>query len=314
VALNSFAVAQPRARVVLRAFTSALFISVVNLAGLAPASAQEGAATAASGLREDALKSWKRGDYEGAEKKYRTLIERGGLRPKDVVDAYVHLGASRAMLGKKPEAIKAFRAAGILDFEFKVPPEATERVIQLAEGARKDVAAIGPIDFRAELPEKIKAGEPINVLVTLDEAHIPIGTKIAMKVKDTVSGKEYAEDAKVGPTVPLEIPGSFVLANSNLKLQVSVLDRFENRVAMVEKTYSMASGGAALPDKPADKVEKDPKENKEEKKSSGGFFSTPWPWLIGGILLAGAATVSYFLWLKPPSTVRFGAPTVSAGE
>jgi hypothetical protein len=258
-------------------------------------------------LRDEALKVWKRGDYEGAEKKYKTLIERGGLRPKEVVDAYVHLGAARGMIGKKPEATKAFRAAAILDAAFKVPSESSDKVFQMAEAARKDVEEIGPIDFRAELPEKIRPGEPINVLVTLDEAHVPIGTKISLKIKDTTTGKEHSEDAKVGPTVPLEIPGSFVLPSSVLKLQVSVLDRFENRVALIEKTYSMSANGSASNDHPktsGDEVS-DPNKDKDTKKG-GSFWTTPWPWVIGGVLLAAAGTSAYFLWLRPTNNFTIG--------
>jgi hypothetical protein len=46
-------------------------------------------------------------------------------------------------------------------------------------------------------------------------------------------------------------------------------------------------------------------------RKGGGFWSSPWPYVIGGVALAGAGTAVYF-GTRPSEQVAVGAPTVRA--
>lgn len=253
--------------------------------------------------------AWSKKDYQEAERLARRSIEDGNLSPREVVDSYVYLGSARAMQSKKAPAIAAFRAAGALDADFLLPADAGPKAVDFANTARSDVASLGSISFTAKVPKHLEPHTTFVVKATLDAAHLSLAKKMEMLARDGTSGKEHQEEApQPAENTEYTIPLDLTLPGSVIKVRIDVLDRFRNRLASVEETIEVGGktteAGAAKPTSLDRLKEKD-------RKKKGGFWSSPWPYIVGGsLLLAAGAASAYYFWLRPADQITVGAPRV----
>jgi hypothetical protein len=290
----------------------------MSLAGAALA-----ADTSAGGpaLRQ-ARAQWDRGSLEQAELLYREALEKGGLAPSEVLEGYVRLGSIRAALKKKDQAFAAFRAASILDATFTVPTEAQALGLQLADKAKRDTAKIGSIQLAIQVPKETAAAKSFKVTATLDKGHLPIVSKIGVTAKDGTTGKEISLDAKPDESVEFEIGSDITLPGASILIHVDALDGHANRLASAEdrvrvpdsgagvapavatnntQSSTTSSGTTTTTTKQADTV--------APIRHGGGFWSSPWPYVIGGIAVAGIGT-SIFFATRPAENIAVGAPAV----
>jgi hypothetical protein len=286
---------------------------------LALASTAVDASAADSAPGAPALKqargAWERGQLDTAEPLYREALERGGLAPAEVLEGYVRLGSIRAVRGKKDSAVAAFRAASILDSDFTVPREAGSKGATLAEKAKKDTAKIGTIQLAMDAPKETSAGKAFKVTATLDKAHLPIVNRIGVLARDGTTGKEITLDAKPDESVEFEVGSEITLPGASIVVRVDALDAHQNRLASAE-------GRVRVPDPGAEKAVAGAKAGGGAKAAAGGdtgkpaggdpgvrrggtFWSSPWPYVIGGIALAGAGTAVY-LGTRPSPSVSVG--------
>jgi hypothetical protein len=272
---------------------------------------------------ERARAAWEKGDFDVAEPLYREAIETGGLAPADVLEAYVHLGASRAVLGKKPGALSAFKTAALIDPHFVVPPEAGKRAVLAATRARAQVARIGKLSLQADIPSELSTGESAQIDATFDAGHSGFAAKIALFVRDPLSGKTYGDTQDATTSVHFKVPSSFALPSATLLLRVDALDEHQNRLASVEgksrvraalpapavALFGAAGGaGAGALVSPNLLATGGPKDSGKETKK-GGFWSTAWPYVIGGAALAAGGAAIYFA-TRSTDDVNVGAVRV----
>lgn len=279
----------------------------------------ESAAPGAAALRQ-ARAAWERGSFVTAEPLYREAIEKGGLAPDELLEGYVRLGAMRASAGKKDQAVAAFRAAAILDSGFSVPTEAGPKGAALAAQAKKDTERFGSIKLTLDAPREAPAGKPVKVTAHLDAAHLKIVARVAVLARDGTTGKEYTREAKPEDAVDFDIPSELTLPNASVVVRVDALDRNQNRLASAEDrvrvtgelapvasagggTGGAASGSSASVGGGAG-GEKPPGADEPPRKG-GSFWSSPWPYIIGGVALAGAGAAVYF-GTRPLETVPVG--------
>jgi hypothetical protein len=305
----------------MRAFPRAVAVACFVLATTAaPAHASEPAAGGPA-LRQ-ARAAWDKGALDTAEPLYREALEKGGLAPADVVEGYVRLGAIRASHGKKDAAIAAFRAASILDSSFAVPSEAGPKGPAYAAQAKKDTAKIGSIQLSMKAPKEASSGKPFTVTASLDGAHVPIVAKIGLVARDGTSGKEATAEAKPGDFVELEVPADVTMPSASILVRVDALDRNGNRLASAEERVRVpdhevargaaaAGGGGNKAKEAAGASSSSSGGGGDSARKGGGFWSSPWPYLIGGAALAGAGTAVYF-GTRPLDQVSVGAPAVRA--
>lgn len=255
--------------------------------------------------------AWAKKDYLEAERLARRSIEDGKLSPREVVDSYVYLGSSRAMLAKKAPSIAAFRAAGALDADFLLPADAGPKAVDYANSARADVASIGSISFTAKIPKHIEPHTTLTLKATLDAAHLSLAKKMEMLARDGTSGKEHLDEASAPAEVTEYIvPLELTLPGSVIKIRIDVLDRFRNRLASVEETIEVGGKHASGASTASTSLYSDPQ---KDRKKKGGFWSSPWPYIVGGsLLLAAGGASAYYFWLRPPDQVSVGAPRVSS--
>jgi hypothetical protein len=268
----------------------------------------------APALRQ-ARAAWESGKLDTAESLYREALEKGGLGPNEVLEGYVRLGSVRAAHNKKDQAVAAFRAASILDASFAVPPEAGPKGHRFADQAKKDTQKIGTIQLSIAVPKEAAAGKPFKITATLDRAHVPIVSRIGLLAKDGTTGKETTLEAKTEENVDFEIPGDIALPNASILVRVDALDSHANRLASAEERVRIpesqekpvavvtgpsnssppASGGTGTTYRDGD----------TNVRKGGTFWSTPWPYVIGSVALAGAGAAVYF-GTRPPDDVSVG--------
>ena len=281
------------------------------------------AETAAGGpaLRQ-ARAAWDRGSLETAEPLYREALEKGGLAPAEVLEGYVRLGSIRAALGRKDSAVAAFRAASILDSSFTVPSEAGRKGAALAEKAKRDTAKIGSIQLAVQVPKEAQAGKPFKITATLDKAHLPIVTRIGVLAKDGTTGKEMTLDAKPEESVELEIDSDITLPGASILVHVDALDAHQNRLASAEErvhvpdkedkpAVAAAAGGKSSSGAMSTSFGNKPSGGDPGVRRGGAFWSSPWPYVIGGIALAGAGAAVFF-GTRPVENVSVGPVGVRA--
>ncbi len=252
--------------------------------------------------------AWERGEADIAEASYREAIEQGGLAPDEVREGYIRLGAARAVLGRKDQSINAFRAAAVLDSEFAVPAEAGKKAAQYAAQAKKDVAKIGALSFAAQFPDKVESQTPFKVKVQLDAAHVGVVKGIVITAKDGSGGKDYSKREAPKETLELEVPSSIAIAGSTVAVRVDAIDGRNNRLASADgrvQVIGEAAPAAALAEVPK-KADTPP-----PKRGGGSIWSSPWPYVVGGLVLVGTGAAVYFQ-TRPTETVTLGQPGVDA--
>ncbi len=303
-------------RALSHAVAGACFV-ILTTAG--PAYASESAAGGPA-LRQ-ARAAWDKGSLETAEPLYREALEKGGLAPADVLEGYVRLGSIRASNGKKEQAIAAFRAASILDSTFAVPTEAGPKGPAYAAQAKKDTAKIGSIQLSIKAPKEVASGKAFTVTASLDGSHIPIVAKIGLVARDGTSGKEVVAEAKPGESVDLDVASEVTMPNASILVRVDALDRQGNRLASAEERVRVPESGSAGAARVVAGGSKEgggssasssaPPDSDSGVRKGGGFWSSPWPYVIGGVALASAGTAVYF-GTRPTAQVAVGQVGVKA--
>jgi tetratricopeptide (TPR) repeat protein len=293
-----------------RSFFTVVFLT--SCLAVSGAFAKEG-----DGRRKQAEDAFGHQEYETAEKLFKKLIEDGELEQDAVIGAYVRLGGSRAMLGKKDEAVKAFRAAAVLDPNFVPTPDGNPKVIEAAQIARSSVAKLGPLVFEAKVPERVELGTPVAVTAIVDPAHLPMVSRLLVTVKQhdkenatVLATKSELSDPSGSTKLTLdELPKDV----AEVDIQVSALDKFRNKIASQSFTRSLkaavvagesGAGGSIYGDRADSK-----KKKTSDEKDSVGIFSTAWPFVVGGVVLA-AGGVSMYYYLSRPSVSTIGPATV----
>lgn len=263
--------------------------------------------TAGAAAEKRAKAAWSAGDMGGAEAFYREAIAKGGLAPDEVLESYVRLGTARLLLGRKDQALAAYKAAAVIDNAFTVPGEGGPKAEALAATAKKDMAAVGTLVLGLSSPSKVKAGEPFRVRAKVDDTHSRVLTRLGLSARDGSTGKETYLSGKPAAVVEFEVPAKAVLAGSTLVLRVDALDSHDNRLASAENRVEVTGNKAVVLAPPP----KEAHTAAPSKKEGGGFFSSPWTYIVGGALLAGAGATVFAL-TRPTDDVTVGAVSVRA--
>ncbi len=287
-----------------------------------PARAETAAAPGAETLGR-AREAWDKGDFDSAEPLYKEALDRGGLPAKDSLDCYVHLGAARAVMGRKRDALVAFRRAALMDPRFVVPGEAGKKAVHLANQARREEAKIGPFQLRTDVPEQVPSQKPFRVSASMDATHTALVTKIGVFARDPASDKSFEKSDVAATTLAWDLPANVAVPNATLTVRVDALDAHDNRLVSVEKKVRVGPGAepiAVVPvpspsattvPGPAAAVQPNPKELDKDKgqKKGGGFWASPWPYVIGGVALAAGGAAVY-LGTRPTDDASVGAANV----
>lgn len=258
----------------------------------------------APGTLAQAADKWDQAMLTEAAPLYEQALKEGGMFPSDVVIAYARIGTVQALMKQRDAALSSFRVAAVIDPAFELPSESGKLARELYERSRKDAASQGgKLEIAMEpLPEKLDAGQTFTVVAKVADAFAPVVDKIGIEVKDTLA-KNVAWKSEQPSTsrVTFDVPAKVVKGATTLLVRVSALDQSGNRWAMQEGRIKVREA------KPEPAEAPPPIDDKDKKDKDKSFFSTPWPYAIGGALLLGGV-VAFFA-TRSPSEVTVGAPT-----
>jgi hypothetical protein len=230
-----------------------------------------------------------KGDYDVAEALFAEALDKGGLGPDELLEAYIDLGGARAVQGKKAAALAAFKNAALIDLQFAVPTEVGKRATPIAESARRQMKRVGQLSFHAEIPAHIAPQTRAGVDVTLDPAHAATpGTSLGITARDVASGASHSDSVPAAPTAHFDLPAALSLPSATLRVRVDWVDAHANRLASIEEPihvqalspFATVPPGAVVPP--------------PESGSRRGFWHSPWPYILGTAALAGGAVAIYF--------------------
>ena len=243
--------------------------------------------------------AWAQADFEVAESAYAEAVTRGALGRTELIESYAYLGASRSIVGNKEGALVAFRLAASVDPAFEVPAEAGKKAAALADTARKHATAL---KLEATAPEHVASGAPFAVTTLIEPSQLALIARVGLLVRDRSGAVIYRFEDAPGAAVTFRVPGAMVNPGGDLSVRVDALDTHDNQLAVSEVRVTVSAAPVAA---------MGPESARVTGAVGGGFWHTPWPWVIGGALAAvGGAGV--YLVLRAPSEVNLGAARVQA--
>lgn len=295
-----------------RSARSLLAAGVLTLILTAPAHADEARGT---GPMSRANTAWGKGEFDVAEALYHEALEQGGLSRADTLHAYVYMACARVVQNKKEQAVSAFRQAVLIDPTFAVPSEAGKKAYQLGQQVKAREAHVGPFVMSLQVPSKVPSGTAFTVTVSMDASRAALLTRIGLTVTDGLGSSPYQFQEEVpqdgsDKTVQmrLDVPAKVVLPNAELRVSIAGLDRHDNELVTTASHVSVGGGstvgaGGILVARGGDGPP--PK----DQKKSGGFWSSPVPYILAGAALAGAGVGIYFA-TKPGDSVSLASVQV----
>jgi hypothetical protein len=279
-------------------------VLAVLTASVAPVYAQTGD----NQFLPQARDAWNNADFDVAPGLYKKALDQGGLARPDVVEAYARIGAAMAIAGKKREASRAFRRAALLDPGFEVPPEAGKVAAALAAAARTAQARSGTLSLDVQVPDQVDTGSAIGIDVTVRPARATPVAKIVVTTRDSLTARSDEQAASVSPGTAqhFDVPARLTLPDATLVVRVRAKDAHDNELVSAEKRVHVAPAAVV----PAPVAVLGPAQSrpakKEESKDSGGFWSSPWPYVIGGTALAAAGGVTAWVLTRPTDNADVG--------
>ncbi len=272
-------------------------------------------AFAQESLLMQAARAWETAELTKAADLYDKALKDGGLQPSDVLVAYTRIGTVRAATGRTNEALSCFRSAAALDPSFELPLEAGPKARALYKKARATAERQGgKLEITADVPDQSAPDTEFSVVARIPETFVPLINDVGITVSDpsVSSMKPWTEKKPAEGTIKFEIPGKVVIAGANLLVRVDALDGHNNRWASTQSRVQVAAAKEASSPDPtqeplhATKSEGSEQPNDASEPGGGSFWSSPWPWIIGGVVVAGV-TASYFL-TRPTEDVTVVAP------
>lgn len=240
--------------------------------------------------------AWGRGEFDVAEALYHEALEQGGLSRDSTLKAYVYMACARAVQGKREQALSAFRQAVLIDAHFAIPSEAGKKAVALGEQVRAKEGHVGPFVLQTEAPQRVASGTAFTVKVTMDESRAALLTRVALKVTGGLGPGSFETEQEVpqggdGPVkMKFDVPAKIAMPGSELKIRLAGLDPHDNELVTADAHTSVAGSGVAVVGGHGHETTEPP----PEKKKGGGFWSSPAPYIIAGLALAGAGVGVYF--------------------
>ena len=286
-----------------RAWISSLVLATA-LGVASPAAARDDASP-----YETAKTAWETGDLDGATPLYEQAVTEGGLNAAQVVEASARVGTYMAASGKPEKALSSFRLCAAIDPGFQLPPESGPKAAALYARARKEAAQMGgKLELTAEVPTHAEPGRKVSVVAHIPEGFAPLADKITIEVKDPAGGKPWRSSAPADATVTFDVPGSAITSGANLFVRFAAVDAHGNRYAEAEARLKVKGRAPVVEAVPEPTPDDEDEEAKPPPPASAGFWSwsSPWPYAIGGAILAGS--IGIYAATRPSDSVTVNAP------
>jgi hypothetical protein len=263
------------------------------------------------GALERAAAAWDNADYDLVPGLYEKALEGGNLARAEVVGAYARTGAAFAVTGKTRKALAALRTAALLDPAFTLPSEAGKKAAALAERARREQARVGSLTVTADAADPVEPGKSFAVEVTLAPPGVTLVDAVGIEVRDALAPRRYEMQATASARTRFDVPVRMALPDASLLVRVRARDAHGNELAMTERRVHVTSGKpvAVTPRVAPGRIALGGDHAEHPSSSSGGFWHSPWPYVLGGVTLAAGGAALYFA-TRPTADVNVGSARV----
>jgi len=259
-------------------------------------------------LLADADKAFEEGKLPRAGELYEKALKQGRLTPAEVLLVYVRLGCVYASRNQDARARAAFRIAGMLDPDFAFPPRGGRNAATIYKEMRaQNQHSRGKLTLTVSVPSESAADTAMVVVAGVQEVFVGELANLQITVQDpSVSAsaiQPWFDIRLVEPEVTFEVPASVMTAGSSLIVRVDGLDGHGNRFVSVQSRVRVPDPNAVAVVVDEHRATDD---GKDKVKKSGGFWSSPWPWVIGGAIIVGAGAT--FFATRSSDEAHVGAP------
>ena len=220
---------------------------------------------------------------------------RGQPRRADVLDAYVRMGSALAVAGKTRLALIALKQAALLDPVFTVPPEAGKK----ADGGRRQGAQGAAARGRAR-HHRAGPGRGAGRSHVRSRRH----ARPQSRRHRRLGGPHRARLARVAHlpasssppevSVHFDVPRRMTLPDASLLVRVQRRSTPTTTSSSRPRSTCTSPGRSSRLRRPWPRSAPSGRRTGRTTSRRGGFWTTAWPYVLGGAALAAGGAAVYF--------------------
>jgi len=263
-------------------------------------------AHAQSSVLEDALSAYEAGRVDDAAAGFERALATAGNGPAELATIHLHLGILRASLGDADGARAAFEVALALRPGTEAPSElgpAQLPAFERAQAARtgRTLRVVVATHGRRTVEARVDGAPAGLVDALVVRARLRDGAERSTRIAGTSGAAQLPDAAERAEVVAVDAHGGIVarvpvplpaLPPTAVQTAHRAVHDGTSRAAPIASVTATGTTGASHDD-----------------RDGGGFFSTPWPWMVLGVIVT-AATVATVLVVTRTDEYVVGPPVV----
>jgi hypothetical protein len=171
----------------------------------------------------------------------------------------------------------------------------------------------------------VDVATPVGVDVTVSPDRAPLVSSIALSARDALANKTFEQRTSAATHVHFEIPARMTLPGASLAVHVRATDAHDNELATTDLRVRVGAAppvAAVTPFAPAPLAVLAPPvspsgdhafQSGDHAPARGGFWHSPWPYILGGVVLAAGGTAIFFA-ARSTADVNVGPTRVEFGN
>lgn len=230
---------------------------------------------------ERALRLLEDGDFEGAVDTLQRGLNQQDLSDDELAEMYRVLGLAQLYLGREEEARESYEKLLQAQPDYELPEYEAPKIRALYARIKDDIKKrrVRPVTLSLEVPEATEGGGPVLVVANVKD--LALGSKPRLYYRragrQSFNSVDFTRDQQDRERFTAQIP-SYELPIPDTRYEVEyyveVADAAQRR---------LAGRGDALQPLVLNVL---PRGGTQEVAATP-FFQTPWPYVIGGVVVAG---------------------------
>jgi hypothetical protein len=124
-------------------------------------------------------------------------------------------------------------------------------------------------------------------------------------VRDSLAARTFKQELAPDANLAFDVPPRMTLPGASLLVRVQAVDAHENELAFVERHVHVKT----VEHPASNPIAIVPRSERSHSHAGGGFWTTAWPYVIGGATVVAGGVAIYFA-SRSTEDVNVGAPRV----